>query len=107
MFDPYKLMLPPLGLLRRYLIAHKWTTESLRGGALELFSLGSGHEAAEIVLGNVDPSDTEKRILQALNILSDLSSVPVDRLAREISMFDFDVVNARLPDALVLRDSIS
>jgi len=107
MFDPNNLMLPPLGLLRRYLIAHKWTQQSLRGGTLELFSLGSRDETAEIVLGNVDPNDTVKRILQALQILSDLSSVPVDRLAREISMFDFDVVNARLPDSLVLRDSIS
>lgn len=106
MFDPDDLQLPPLGLLRRYLLASKWTSTPLRNGALTLFTLGPRSEGPEIVLGNVEPTDAAKRIVQALQTLSDLSGVPVAKLAREISMFDFDVVQARLPNSLVLRDSI-
>lgn len=106
MFDPDDLHLPPIGLLRRYLAANHWTSTPLRNGALTLFTLGSGGEGPEIVLGNIDPTDTAKRILHALETLSDLYGVPVTTLAREISMFDFDIVQARLPDSLVIRDSI-
>lgn len=107
MFDPGELALPPLGLLRRYLVSQGWSREALPGGALELFTLGVKSQSAEIVLGNVDPADTAKRVLQALRTLSGMSGVPVERLARDVSMFDFDVMRTRLPDALVLRDSIS
>lgn len=106
MFDPDDLQLPPIGLLRRYLLANNWISTPLRDGALTLFTRRRDEEGPEIVLGNVEPTDTAKRILQALQTLSDISGVPVLTLAREISMFDFDIVQARLPNSLVIRDSI-
>lgn len=106
MFEREQLKLPTLGLLRRYLLANNWKSQLLRNGRIELFTLGDGEESPEIVLANVDPEDTEKRILVALQILSEITERAVEELARTISMLDFDVVQARLPNSLVLRDSI-
>lgn len=107
MYDPHAVSPPPLGLMRRYLLANRWQVSSLRGGALELFTLGPDKDSSpEIVLSNREPEDIERRILQALRTLSSVTGMAVERLARDISMYDFDLLRAVLPDSLVLRDSI-
>jgi len=93
--------------MRRYLLANRWQMSSLRGGALELFTLGSDkYSSPEIVLSNREPEDIERRILQALRTLSGVTGMAVERLARDISMYDFDLLRTMLPNSVVLRDSI-
>lgn len=106
MFEPDNLQLPPIGLLRRYLLANNWVPTSLREGALTLFTLSRDGSGPAIVLGDAGTTDTAKRILNAIQTLSDISGLSVRSIAREISMFDFDIVQARLPNSLVIRDSI-
>ncbi|MBD8066255.1 hypothetical protein IC608_12320 [Devosia sp. PTR5] len=77
------------------------------GGALELFTLGPDKDSSpEIVLSSSEPEDVERRIRQALRTLSSVTGMAVERLAHDISMFDYDLLRARLPGTLVLRDSI-
>lgn len=107
MYEPHAVSLPPLGLMRRYLLANQWEVSSLRGGALELFTLGSDKDVSpEIVLSNRGSEDIERRIMQALRTLSSITGMAIERLARDISMYDFDLLRAMLPNSMVLRDSI-
>lgn len=106
MFEPENLQLPPIGLLRRYLLANGWVPAPLRDGALTLYTLSRDGSGPAIVLGDASKADSAKRILNALQTLSDISGMSLRSIAREISMFDFDIVQARLPNTLVIRDSI-
>ncbi|WP_423066155.1 hypothetical protein [Devosia sp. CN2-171] len=109
MSDAPKVNLPQLGLMRRFLRANGWSSQSLRNGALELFTLpGEGATALEIVLpANSTTVDADRRLMQALRTLAGLVGREIEWVAHDVAMFDFDIVRARLPDNMVLRDSVS
>lgn len=102
-----KLLLPSVGLLRRYLGMNGWQRTLLPRGDLDLFTLNVGDAALEIVLpaGAGDRTSIE-RILPALSTLASVSGRDVPTVAADIAMLDFDVIRARLPDSAVLRDSV-
>ena len=99
---------PPLGLLRRYLVARGWRREPLRIDDLELFVLSEdGSSDIEIVLpssGSV--ADSQKRVAIALQTLSGLEDRPVDEVASAVDALEYDVLRARLSDDAVFRESI-
>lgn len=110
MSDAPTVKLPHLGVMRRFLRSYGWKSEVLRGGLLELFTLpGSDTESSvEIVLPGAaaSPEDVERRLMQALRTLGGLRHQEIERVAQDVAMFDFDIVRARLPDSMVLRDSV-
>jgi len=99
---------PPLNLLKRYLAIHGWSREVLKNRDLELFELvvaGSGK--LEIVLpGPAERIDEKRRIADALSTLSALGGRSEREIAADVSMLDYDIIRARLPDSKVFRDGI-
>ncbi|HEV7274863.1 MAG TPA: hypothetical protein VGN80_01090 [Devosiaceae bacterium] len=107
MFSPNDLRLPSLGLLRRYLTISGWRRTLLPRGDLELFTQTLGGAVVEIVLPSSSSAATAaERIIPALNTLASIGSRSVKDVAAEVAMLDFDIIRARLPDSMVLRESI-
>ncbi|RWH69494.1 MAG: hypothetical protein EOQ86_30355 [Mesorhizobium sp.] len=107
---PGRNLLPPLGLLRRHLEANGWIRVS-GTSALDNFVLPpdtKDDDELRIIL-NRDPQgpDADRRIEQAVITLSQLYGETPQETASKIRMVDFDVIRARLPDDLVIRDSIN
>lgn len=98
----------PLSSLRRYLRATGWRSRVLPRPNLELFVL-SGADANDIELvipTTASEPDTQRRILLALETLSDLEERDISAVAGAVRLIGFDIMKARLPDHLVFRDTI-
>jgi hypothetical protein len=102
------MALPPVGLLRRYLLARGWQQRQVRSDALDLFVL---HEANSDAIELVVPRHGEiagatARVGMALETLAQIEDRPVERIASAIRGVGFDIIRERLSDAAVHRDSI-
>jgi hypothetical protein len=119
----------PLDMLRRYLAATGWVvrTPNSRADSLEnpaarvllqnrvggsrnfdlYMSSAPGLESIELVVPNsIQSSEYASqvaRVIDALSALEDRSELDIVRAVREVA---FDVVRSRIPDALVIDDSI-
>jgi hypothetical protein len=124
----------PLGLLRRYLLANGWrvseppTTETplhlaattdlpartfLESRAkgkrnIDVFVLSeSGLDDVELVIPrDQDVSDLDRRLQGAVSTLSQVEDRSTSEVIASVRSIGFDVVRSRIPDALVMDDTI-
>jgi hypothetical protein len=125
----------PLGLLRRYLTSHGWRMPDGSGPSPRVLDIAastsfpdakffqtrsSGRRNADIfILSESDfddielviPKDTkgadfDRRVLDAITTLSQLEGRDPSQIVASIRSIGFDVVRSRIPDELVIEDTI-
>jgi hypothetical protein len=131
--DPFTPSSVPLGLLRRYLVAHGWRrlldanqtptelppqyerigrlviegrTDARRNFEVYLL-VTPGFDDVEIVLPRYqNTSDFLARMRTAIRTLSDLEDRSADLIIADIRGVGFDIVRSRIPDELVRNDAV-
>ena len=125
--------LVPLGLLRRYLSAHGWRTadgyttslaqsvaattfpdaqffQSRASGQrnVDVFLLSeSGYDDIELVIPKDNrTADYARRLKGAIETLSQLEERTPDEIVASIRAIGYDIVRSRIPDALVIENTI-
>lgn len=132
--NPNTAELVPLGLLRRYLTAHGWVTDGghsidhplphiaassfpdanffqIRSQGqrnVDVFLLSAaGYDDLELVIPRDDKStDFERRMRGAIETLCQLEDKSPDEIITSIRSIGYDVVRSRIPDALVMDNTI-
>lgn len=96
----------PLGSLKRYLAAAGWRSSGLPSG-IQVFSMGMGEDAIEIVLPLTESArGTPERIASAIATLSALENRSREEIAASIRAISYDLVRSRLPDSVIRHDTI-
>jgi hypothetical protein len=91
-------------LLERYLLISGWQSRILSQNVKLFSKIGENdNDTLEIFLNN---NSIQKDIKFALRTLSDLSEMPISKIASEISSIGFDIFSSRIPTEYVRNDTI-